>query len=139
MQPLVDYGKTIEDNGLEPLLKDLVTMRTSQINGCAFCIHYHAGDARKHGETEDRLLLLSAWRESKLYSDRERAALGWTEALTLLSETRAPDEAYEALRQHFTKEEQVKLTLLIGLTNTWNRINVGFRAVHPAEEKKKAA
>jgi AhpD family alkylhydroperoxidase len=113
-------------------------MRTSQINGCAFCIHYHTSDARRHGETQERLYLLSAWRESTLYSDRERAALGWTEALTLVSETHAPDDAYEVLRRHFTEEEQVKLTLLIGLVNAWNRINIGFRAVHPAEEKKAA-
>ena len=84
------------------------------------------------------LYLLSAWRESTLYSERERAALGWTEALTLVSETRAPDDAYEVLRRNFTEEEQVKLTLLIGLVNAWNRINIGFRAVHPAEAKKAA-
>ena len=96
MQPWIDLGKTIQDDGLEPLLKELVMMRTSQINGCAFCIHYHTSDARRHGETAERLYLLSAWRESTLYSERERAALGWTEALTLVSETRAPDDAYEA-------------------------------------------
>jgi AhpD family alkylhydroperoxidase len=139
MQPWIDLGKTIQNDGLEPLLKELVMTRASQINGCAFCIHHHTSDARKHGETEERLYLLSAWRESMLYSDRERAALGWTEALTLVCETHAPDDAYEALRRHFTEEEQVKLTLLIGLVNAWNRIKIGFRAVHPAEEKKKAA
>jgi AhpD family alkylhydroperoxidase len=138
MQPWIDLGKTIQDDGLEPLLKELVMMRTSQINGCACCIHYHTSDARKHGETPERLYLLSAWRESTLYSDRERAALGWADALTLVSETHAPDDAYEVLRRHFTEEEQVKLTLLIGLVNAWNRINIGFRAVHPAEEKKAA-
>jgi len=120
---------------LEPTLIELIKVRASQINGCAFCIHHHVTDARRYGETEDRLHLLSAWRESALYSDRERAALGWTEALTLVSETHAPDDAYEVLRRHFTEEEQVKLTLLIGLVNAWNRINIGFRAVHPAEEK----
>jgi AhpD family alkylhydroperoxidase len=136
---LIDLGKTIQNDGLEPLLKELVMTRASQINGCAFCIHHHTSDARRHGETEERLYLLSAWRESGLYSDRERAALGWTEALTLVSETHAPDDAYEALRRHFTEEQQVKLTLLIGLVNAWNRIKIGFRAVHPAEEKKRAA
>jgi AhpD family alkylhydroperoxidase len=136
---LINLGKTIQNDGLEPLLKELVMTRASQINGCAFCIHHHTSDARRHGETEERLYLLSAWRESGLYSDRERAALGWTEALTLVSETHAPDDAYEALRRHFTEEQQVKLTLLIGLVNAWNRIKIGFRAVHPAEEKKRAA
>jgi AhpD family alkylhydroperoxidase len=139
MKPWIELGKTIQDDGLEPLLKELVMTRASQINGCAFCIHHHTLDARKQGETVERLLLLNAWRESTLYSDRERAALGWTEALTLISETHAPDDAYEALRRHFTEEEQVKLTLLIAQVNAWNRIKIGFRAVHPAEENQKAA
>jgi AhpD family alkylhydroperoxidase len=139
MKPWIDLGATIDHDGLEPLLKDLVTMRASQINGCGFCIHYHLADARKHGETEDRLHLLGAWRESALYSERERAALGWTEALTLVSQTRAPDDAYEALRRHFSEEEQVKLTSLIAQINAWNRINIGFRMVHPTEAQKAAA
>ena len=130
MQPWIDLGKTIQTNGLEPLLRELVMTRASQINGCAFCIHHHVTDARKYGETEDRIHLLSAWRES---------ALCWTEALTLVSETHAPDDAYEALRQHFTDDEQVKLTLLIAQVNAWNRIKIGFRAVHPAETKEAAA
>src|SRR5258708_2378741 len=138
MQPWIALGKTIQTNGLEPLLRELVMTRASQINGCAFCIHHHTIDARKYGETEERLHLLSAWRESGLYSDRERAALGWTEALTLVSETHAPDDAYEALRRHFTEDEQVKLTLLIVQVNAWNRIKIGFRAVHPVEEQKAA-
>jgi len=138
MLPWIELGKTIQSNGLEPLLRELVMTRASQINGCAFCIHHHVTDARRYGETEDRLHLLSAWRESALYSDRERAALGWTEALTLVSETHAPDDAYEALRQHFTEDEQVKLTLLIAQVNAWNRIKIGFRALHPAEAKKVA-
>jgi alkylhydroperoxidase family enzyme len=93
----------------------------------------------QYGESEDRLHLLSAWRESALYSARERAALGWTEALTLVSETHALDDAYEALGQHFSEDEQVKLTLLIAQVNAWNRIKIGFRAVHPAEETRAAA
>jgi AhpD family alkylhydroperoxidase len=139
MKPWIELGKTIQNDGLEPSLKELVMTRASQINGCAFCIHHHTLDARKQGETVERLFLLNAWRESTLYSDRERAALGWTDALTLISETHAPDDAYEALRRHFTEEEQVKLTLLIAQVNAWNRIKIGFRAVHPAEEKQKAA
>src|SRR5919108_760325 len=100
-------------SGLERSLYHLVKTRASQINGCAYCIHMHTRDARAHGETEERLYLLDAWRESPLYSDRERAALAWTEALTLVSETRAPDDAYDGLRAQFTEEEQVLLTLLI--------------------------
>jgi AhpD family alkylhydroperoxidase len=117
---------------------ELVKIRASQINGCAFCLHMHTADARKHGETEQRLYLLYAWRESPLYSERERAALGWTEALTLLSQTHAPDDAYQALRAHFTAEEQVTLTLLIVAINGWNRIQVGFRVVHPFEQRQAA-
>jgi AhpD family alkylhydroperoxidase len=139
MKPWIELGKTIQTNGLEPLLRELVMTRAAQINGCTFCIHHHIADARKHGETEDRLHLLSAWRESNLYSDRERAALGWTESLTLVSETHAPDEAYEAVRQNFSEDEQVALTLLIAQTNAWNRINIGFRRSHPAEQRKAAA
>lgn len=139
MKPWIELGKTIPNDGLEPLLKELVMTRASQINGCAFCLHHHTLDARKYGETEERLYLLNAWRESQLYSERERAALGWTEALTLVAETHAPDAAYAALCRHFTEEEQVKLTLLIAQVNAWNRIKIGFRAAHPADAKPKAA
>jgi AhpD family alkylhydroperoxidase len=139
MQPWIELGKTIPNDGLEPLLKELVMMRTSQINGCAWCLHHHLIDARKAGESEDRLHLLNAWRESTLYSDRERAALAWTEALTLVSQTHAPDEAYAAVARYFSAEEQVKLTSLIAQTNAWNRFKIGFRAVHTAELQKKAA
>lgn len=117
---------------------ELVKIRASQINGCAFCLHMHTASARRQGETEERLYLLDAWRESPLYSPRERAALGWTEALTLVSQTHAPDEAYQAVTQHFTEEQQVTLTLLIVAINGWNRIQVGFRAVHPVDERKAA-
>ncbi|WP_300300214.1 carboxymuconolactone decarboxylase family protein, partial [Ferrovibrio sp.] len=116
---------------LEHSLKELVKMRASQINGCAFCIHMHSTDARKHGETEMRLYMLNAWRESPLYSDRERAALAWTEALTRLAETGAPDADYELVKAQFSEAEQVQLTLLIGAINVWNRLQVGFRAAHP--------
>lgn len=121
----------IQGSGLEPSLIELVKMRASQINGCAFCLDMHSKDARAHGETEQRLYLLNAWRESPLYTDRERAALGWTEALTLVAQTQAPDHDYAALKQHFSDAEQVKLTLLIGAINTWNRIAIGFRLLHP--------
>ena len=138
MQSWLDFGKGILQSGLENSLMALVEIRASQINGCACCLHMHTADARKQGETEERLYLLDAWRESPLYSERERAALGWTEALTLVSETRAPDDSYRALQAQFTKEEQVTLTLLIVAINGWNRIQVGFRAVHPVGARQAA-
>ncbi|MBL3555221.1 MULTISPECIES: carboxymuconolactone decarboxylase family protein [Marinobacter] len=121
----------VRDCGLEESLIHLVKTRASQINGCAYCLHMHTSDARATGESEPRLYLLSAWRESRLYSPRERAALAWTEALTKLAETGAPAHDYEQGRAHFTEKEFVDLTLLIGAINVWNRISVGFRTVHP--------
>jgi len=121
---------------LEPSLIELVNIRASQINGCANCINMHTAEARARGETEQRIYLLSAWREAPCYSDRERAALGWTEALTRLSEGHAHESAYEALWTHFTAEEQVKLTLMINVINGWNRLAVGFGLwVEPAAAK----
>jgi AhpD family alkylhydroperoxidase len=134
----IDWGKGVIAAGIEHSLTELVKIRASQINGCAVCLHMHAVDARKHGETEERIYLLDAWRESPLYSERERAALAWTEALTRLPETGAPDEVYQALKKHFTEEEQVILTLSIVAINGWNRIQVGFRGVHPVEQRKAA-
>ena len=118
------FEQHLASSGLEQSLYHLVKTRASQINGCAFCIHMHTRDARAHGETEERLYLLDAWRESPLYSDRERAALGWTEALTLISETHAPDDVYEEVRKHFSEQETVNLTMLIGMINLWNRLQV---------------
>ena len=123
----------IVNSGLEPSLIELIKTRASQINGCAYCIHMHTKDARAHGETEERLYLLNAWRESPLYSERERAALAWTEAVTLVSETHVPDEVFEQVKQHFSDDEIVKLTVLIGTINTWNRIAISFRSVHPVK------
>jgi AhpD family alkylhydroperoxidase len=139
LKPLVDLEQSLKNSGLEHSLIELVKTRASQINGCAYCIHMHTKDARAHGETEERLYLLDAWRESPLYSDRERAALAWTEALTLIAQTRAPDEDYALLNAHFTPEEQVKLTLLIGTINTWNRLAIGFRSIHPVGANRAAA
>ena len=117
-------------SGLPKRLIELVKMRASQINGCAYCLDVHSKDARKAGETEQRLYLLNAWRESPLFSPAERAALGWTEALTNVSQTRANDADYEALRPHFSDKEIVDLTYLIGMINFWNRLAVGMRYVH---------
>jgi AhpD family alkylhydroperoxidase len=139
MKAWLDYTLGAGENGLEKSLLELVKIRASQINGCANCLHMHTLDARKQGETEERIYLLSAWRESPLYTDRERAALAWTEALTLVSETQAPDEVYQALKAQFTEEEQVKLTLMIVAINGWNRIAVGFRLVHPVAAPAAAA
>lgn len=138
MQSWLNFGKDILQCGLENSLMELVKIRASQINGCAFCLHMHTAEARKQGETEERLYLLDAWRESPLYSDRERAALAWTEALTLVSQNHAPDDVYQALQAQFTEEEQVKLTLLIVAINGWNRVQIGFRAVHPVENRQAA-
>jgi len=113
-------------SSLDPTLVHLVEIRASQINGCANCINMHAADARSKGETEQRVYLLAAWREAPCYTDRERAALGWTDALTRLSQGPELEGAREALKAHFTEDEQIKLTLMITVINGWNRIAVGF-------------
>lgn len=136
MAELEDY---LRNSGLEYSLYELVKMRASQINGCAFCLHMHSKDARAAGETEERLYLLNAWRESSLYTPRERAALAWTEALTLVARTGAPDADYEGLKPYFSEGEIVDLTLLIGLINNWNRLSVGLRSRHPKTWTAKAA
>lgn len=137
MKAWLDF--TLGLKALEPSLRELVKIRASQINGCGNCLHMHARDARQMGETEMRIYLLNAWRESPLYSDRERAALAWTETLTLVSTERAADNVYADLKAHFTDEEQVQLTLLINAINGWNRIAVGFGMVHPVEAAAAAA
>jgi AhpD family alkylhydroperoxidase len=126
---MADLNRYVEHCGLEPLLLELVKMRASQINGCAYCIDMHSKDARALGESEQRLYGLSAWQETPFYTERERAALLWTEELTLLSQTHASDAVYEEVRQHFSDEEMVNLTLAIITINGWNRLAVGFRSV----------
>ncbi len=125
MKQWMAVSMTVE-KGLEPGLIELVKIRASQINQCANCINMHTTDARAHGETEQRIYLLSAWREAPCYTDRERAALAWTEALTMLSQGHSQEAAYEAIKWEFTAEEQVNLTLMINIINGWNRIAVGF-------------
>jgi AhpD family alkylhydroperoxidase len=122
-------GYVRKSSRLEPSLMELVRLRASQINGCAYCIDMHTKDARAAGETEQRLYCLSTWRESPFYSDRERAALAWTEAITLISKDQAPDEVYDEVIQRFSEEELVNLTLAIVAINGWNRLAIGFRAV----------
>ncbi|RDJ27594.1 carboxymuconolactone decarboxylase family protein [Bosea caraganae] len=136
IKPLIALEASLKESGLEHSLIHLVKMRASQLNGCAYCLHMHSAEAIKDGETPARLFLLDAWHESQLYTPRERAALAWTESLTLISQTHAPDEDYEEAREHFSEEELVKLTLLIGTINTWNRIAIGFRSHHPNDRPR---
>lgn len=138
LKALMGLEAFVQKCGLEPSLIDLVKTRASQINGCAYCLHMHTAEARKRGESEERLYLLSAWRESPLYSDRERAALAWTEAVTLVAETLVPDEVYEEARRHFSKTELVNLTVAITTINSWNRMAISFRAVHLTKADKAA-
>lgn len=124
---------------LEPSLVELVKIRASQINGCANCINMHTLDARAQGETEQRINLLTAWHEAPFYTDRERAALAWTEALTRLSEGHSHEQARAALAAQFSEEEQVKLTLMVNIINGWNRIAVGFGLWYDHKPAKAAA
>lgn len=125
------YGleKYIQGSGLERSLYELVKTRASQINGCAYCIDMHTKDARKAGESEQRLYALNAWRETPFYTPRERAALEWTEALTLIAEDEVSDELYENVSAHFSEEEKVTLTMAIIAINGWNRLAISFRTV----------
>jgi AhpD family alkylhydroperoxidase len=138
MKAVGDLETAVAGSGLEHSLIELVKTRASQINGCAFCIHMHTRDARAQGESEERLYLLNAWEESPLYTDRERAALAWTEAVTLIAETHAPDEVYDRVRKEFNEEELVKLTTLIATINAWNRIAISFRSIHPTTKSAAA-
>ena len=112
---------------LEHSLLRLVEIRASQINGCAYCLDMHTKDARAAGETEQRIYTLDAWRETPFFTDRERAALEWTEAVTLVADTRVPDDVYEQVRQQFSEEELIELTFAVIVINSWNRLNVAFR------------
>jgi AhpD family alkylhydroperoxidase len=138
-KPLMEVEAALAQSGLERGLMDLVRLRASQINGCAFCLHMHTREARAHGENEMRLILLDAWRESPLYTDRERAALAWTDSLTRIARTHAPDADYELVKAQFSEGEIVALTVLIGMINAWNRIQISARAPHPVEAAASAA
>lgn len=127
MKTLVALEQRIAKSGLDQTLVELVRLRASQINGCAFCLDMHFTDALKAGEQTRRLATLSAWRETPFFSDRERAALAWTEAVTLVADTHVPDAVWEGIRPHFTPEEIVDLTLLVTTINTWNRFAIAFR------------
>lgn len=124
--PLIAFGRTVEGFGLEKSLIELVKIRASQINGCALCLDMHARDAVHFGEIWDRIVMLDAWAEAPAFTPREKAALAWTDSLTRLSEKGAPDDVYAQVKAEFSDEEQVALTLMIGVINTFNRIGVGF-------------
>ena len=138
VQPLIDLAGIVAKSGLEPSLLELVKIRASQINGCSVCLYMHTQEARRAGEGEERIIMLDAWRETSLYNERERAALAWTEALTRLTETGAPDEDYQMMAAQFSPEEQINLTMMIVVINGFNRFGVGFR-VSPAILQKRAA
>jgi AhpD family alkylhydroperoxidase len=143
MQPRIEYDKVAPDGvkamwrlesyvrrcGLEPALLELLKLRASQINGCAYCIDMHTKDARAHGETEQRLYALTAWQETPFFNDRERAALAWAEAVTEVAQSHVPDEVYESARRHFSDKELVDLTLAVAAINSWNRLAISFRKV----------
>jgi AhpD family alkylhydroperoxidase len=129
----------VDRSGLDPKLRELIKIRASQINGCAYCLAMHTRDARKHGETDERMHLLNAWRETPLYSARERAALAWVEAITLLTEGHVPDDVFETLREQFSEKEIVDLTAAAVAINTWNRLSIAFRVPPQLDTKKVAA
>lgn len=127
MKALLGVENQIAKGSLDILLKELVRLRASQINGCAFCLDMHVTDAIKAGESSRRLATVAAWRETPFFSDRERAALAWTEALTLVAHDHVPDAAWEAVRPHFTDAELMELTAVITSINSWNRFAIAFR------------
>lgn len=135
MKAMLALESYVAGSGLERSLLELIKTRASQINGCAYCIDMHTKDARAAGESEQRLYALSAWRETPFYSDRERAALAWVEAITLLAETGVPDDVYEQARACFTERELVDLTMAAIAINGWNRLAVGFRTVPGTYER----
>jgi len=127
MKSMFAIGAYLARSPVETKLQQLIEMRVSQINGCAYCLDMHSKDLRHEGETEQRLYLLEAWRETPLFTDRERAALAWAEALTLITDGHVPDEVYEQARSQFSEEELIDLSLAVVAVNSWNRLNIGFR------------
>jgi AhpD family alkylhydroperoxidase len=139
IRALFGLSAASEGSGLERSLRELVKIRASQLNGCAYCIDMHTKDARLAGETEQRIYALSAWRETPFYTDRERAALEWTEAVTRLGDTHVPDEVFERARGHFDEPELVALTFAVIVINAWNRLAVPFRAPAGTYQPRAAA
>src|SRR5436305_7556657 len=139
LQAMFGLESYLKECGLEQSLLELVKLRASQINGCAYCIDMHSKDARALGETEQRLYALNAWRETPFYSERERAGLEWTEAVTLVSHTHVPDEVYEQVRKHFGEKELLDLTLAVVAINSWNRLAISLRAIPGTYHPKKSS
>ena len=153
MQPRIDFSKAVpgavkamldleryvRQSGLETPLLELVRLRASQINGCAYCLDMHSKDARAEGETEQRIYTLSAWRETPFFTERERAALEWTEAVTEIGKDHVPDEVFERVRRHFSEAELVNLTMAVVAINGWNRAAIAFRAVPGSYQRKETA
>ena len=136
LKAMLEIEKYAAGSGLEHSLYELVKTRASQINGCAYCLDMHTKDARLAGETEQRLCGLSAWRETPFYSERERAALAWTEALTLIAQSEISDDLYQATRNHFNEKEMVDLTMAIIAINGWNRLAISFRTLPGSYQPK---
>src|SRR5579864_8725966 len=139
VQAMLGLERQVRQAGFDNKLLELVRMRASQLNGCAYCLDMHSKDARAEGETEQRLYGLSAWREAPYYTDRERAALEWTEAVTLISRDQVPDEVYERVRRQFSEAELVNLTLAVIAINSWNRLAIACRAVPGTYQRQQAA
>ena len=136
---LAQFQAYVDRSGLDRSLLDLVLIRTSQINGCAFCLVMHTNDARTRGESDERMHLLNAWREAPVFTERERAALGLVDAVTRIAETHVPDEVYDAARKQFSEKELVDLTAAIVAINAWNRLSITFRAQPQLKTAKIAA
>lgn len=136
---MYEMEANLRHSGLEPALLELMKMRASQMNGCAYCLDMHSKDARAAGETEQRLYGLNAWRETPYYTDRERAALAWTEALTNIQQGHVPDAVFDEVRKHFSDEEIANLTLAVNQINAWNRIAISFRVVPGSYQPQKHA
>jgi AhpD family alkylhydroperoxidase len=132
-QKLLDWYLSVKKSDVDPVIRELVLIRCSQINHCLFCLDLHTKDARKAGETEKRIYALNAWREASFFTDKEKGALEWAEAVTLVNETQVPDAVYDAVKPHFSDKELIDLTMLIAGINAWNRLGVAFRSQPPKD------
>ena len=138
MRAVLGLNQAVEQSGLEPSLLHLVKLRASQINGCSYCVDMHAHEALADGDNQQRVIMVAAWRESPLFTARERAAFVWTEALTKVAEGGVPDALYAEVRGEFSDEEMVKLSVAVAIINTWNRLSVAFHAIHPVRKAEAA-
>lgn len=136
MRAVLDLNTAVERSGLEKSLLHLIKLRASQINGCSYCVDMHAHEALEDGDSLQRVLLVAAWRESPLFTTRERVALAWTEALTLIAQDGVPDALYAEVREQLGEADMVKLSVAVAIINTWNRLSVAFRTIHPVRPDK---